>query len=227
MATFRCSTCEEFNVIDRPAAGARCKACESLLDLSGNPQQVDAAALSRAIDRSPVPLFVDFWAPWCGPCVWSAPIVKAMAARLAGDVVVLAVNTQESPKAGEEHAIYAIPTFTLFQRGEEVSRSRTEAARSEVFARATPTAQYLRGATFRAQGIRLHGSRGAAAASGHRKGMRIALCGMQRSAENGGPMGRLRERRSALTTRANMYVELRLPTYAVAGQDNLRSSTCS
>ena len=40
-------------------------------------------------------------------------------------------------------------------------------------------------------------------------------------------MGRLRERRSALTTRANMYVELRLPTYAVAGQDNLRSSTCS
>jgi len=132
MATFRCSTCEEINVVDRRAEGLRCKACESLLDLTGAPQQVDAAVLSRAIDRSPVPLFVDFWAPWCGPCVWSAPIVKAMAARLAGEVVVLAVNTQESPEAGEEHAIYAIPTFMLFRRGEEVSRQMGMRSRDDL-----------------------------------------------------------------------------------------------
>jgi thioredoxin 2 len=122
MPTFRCGVCEAFNAIAEPASGTRCKACESLLDQSGKPQPVDAAALSRAIELSPVPLFVDFWATWCGPCVWSAPIVKAMAARLAGEIVVLTLNTHDSPQAGEQHAIYAIPTFALFRGGEELSR---------------------------------------------------------------------------------------------------------
>ena len=132
MSTFRCGVCEAFNAIDKPVPGVRCKACESVLDLSGSPQAVDAAALCRAIELSPVPLFVDFWAPWCGPCVWSAPIVKALAAKMAGEIAVLAVNTQESPEAGEQHAIYAIPTFALFQRGEEVSRQMGLTSRAEL-----------------------------------------------------------------------------------------------
>ena len=123
MATFRCSKCEAFNSMETPRLGVRCKACESPLDISGKPQPVDAAALARAVELSPVPLFVDFWAPWCGPCVWSAPIVKAVAERTAGQIVVLAVNTQQSPEAGEQYAIYAIPTFALFHRGEELSRT--------------------------------------------------------------------------------------------------------
>ena len=122
MGIFRCKVCEEFARVERPVRGMRCQACESLLDISGTPQPVDAASLSRAIARSPVPLLVDFWVPWCGPCVWSTSIVRSSAARLAGQVVVLAVNTDESPQAGEEHAIYALPTLALFDRGEEVSR---------------------------------------------------------------------------------------------------------
>jgi len=122
MATFRCSVCEAFNKVDADINEPRCTACESTLDLSGKPQEVDAPALARAIAFSPVPLLVDFWAPWCGPCVMSAPIVKAFGSSMAGEMVVLAVNTQGAPEAGEVHAIYAIPTFAVFQHGEEVSR---------------------------------------------------------------------------------------------------------
>ncbi len=122
MGTFRCGICEAFNHVEEGAADPRCRACESKLDLSGRPQEVDAAALQRAIALSPAPLFVDFWAPWCGPCVMSAPIVKAVASKMAGEIVVLAVNTQDVPEAGETHAIYAIPTFAVFHGGNEVAR---------------------------------------------------------------------------------------------------------
>ena len=122
MATFRCSACEALNDVDHSAKEPRCRGCESKLDLSGMPQEVDGPALERAIALSPVPLVVDFWAPWCGPCVMSAPMVKALASRMAGEVLVLKVNTEGAPDAGETHAIYAIPTFAVFHRGEELSR---------------------------------------------------------------------------------------------------------
>ena len=121
MPAFRCRTCEAFNEL-ADAAPVRCFSCESKLDVSGEPQEVDAAALARAIALSPVPVFVDFWAPWCGPCLISAPMVKALGSTMAGEVVVLAVNTQQHPEAGDTHAIYAIPTFAVFQSGEEVAR---------------------------------------------------------------------------------------------------------
>ena len=131
MATFRCSVCEAFNRL-ADAAPQRCKACESKLDLSGKPQEVDAAALARVIASSPVPLFVDFWAPWCGPCLISAPVVKALGSKMAGEMVVLAVNAQEAPEAGEAHAIYAIPTFAVFRHGEEVARQMGILPRGEL-----------------------------------------------------------------------------------------------
>lgn len=132
MATFRCGVCGAFTTADKPTESVRCRSCESVVDRSGKPQPVDTAELSQAIETSPVPIVVDFWAPWCGPCVWSAPIVKTMAARLAGEVVVLTLDTHESPQAGEEHAIYAIPTLALFHRGEELSRQIGLANRADL-----------------------------------------------------------------------------------------------
>ncbi len=131
MATFRCNVCEAFNRL-ADAAPPRCRACESKLDVSGKPQEVDAATLARAIANSPVPLFVDFWAPWCGPCIISAPIVKALGSKMAGEMVVLAVNTQDAPEAAETHAIYAIPTFAVFRHGEEVARQMGLLPRGEM-----------------------------------------------------------------------------------------------
>ena len=122
MPTFRCGVCEVFNEVNGDAVEPRCIGCESRLDLSGKPQDVDAPALERAIALSPAPLVVDFWAPWCGPCLMAAPVVKALGSRMAGEIVVLKVNTEDAPEAGERHGIFAIPTLALFQSGEEVSR---------------------------------------------------------------------------------------------------------
>ena len=79
----------------------------------------DALRKARAARK---PLLVDFWAPWCGPCLMAAPIVKAVGARMAGQIVVLAVDTEAAPEAGEQHVIYAIPTFAVFRNGEEIAR---------------------------------------------------------------------------------------------------------
>ena len=132
MGTFRCDVCEAFNHLDPGAAEPRCAACESKLDLGGKPQEVDAKALARAIALSPVPLFVDFWAPWCGPCLISRPAVNALASRNAGEIVVLTVDTEAADEAGEAHAIYAIPTFAVFQHGEEVARRSGVLPRNEM-----------------------------------------------------------------------------------------------
>ena len=121
MPVFRCSVCEAFNRL-ADAAPRRCAACEAKLDLSGRPQEVNAEALARAIARSPVPLFVDFWAPWCGPCLMAAPVVKALGCRMAGEIVVLSVDVQDAPEAGAAHAIHSIPTFAIFRHREEVAR---------------------------------------------------------------------------------------------------------
>ena len=132
MPVFRCGVCEAFNRVEPDGGEPRCSGCESKLDLSGHPQEVDAAALQRAIALAPVPLLVDFWAPWCGPCVMAAPIVKAVGTRLAGEIAVLKVNTEEEPEAGDTHAIYAIPTLAVFAHGEEISRQMGVLARAQL-----------------------------------------------------------------------------------------------
>jgi thioredoxin 2 len=122
MVALRCDACEAFTQFDAGDAEPRCAGCESELDPSGKPQEVDGPALGRAIALSPVPLLVDFWAPGCAPCVISAPILKALGSRMAGRIVVLSVNVEDAPGVGETHAIEKIPTFALFVGREEISR---------------------------------------------------------------------------------------------------------
>ena len=98
---FRCSICEAFNRVDAGDVEPRCRGCESKLDLSGKPQESDALSRERAIALSPVPLLVDFWSPWCSPCAVSAPIVRALALKMAGEIVVLTVNMQMVEAAAE------------------------------------------------------------------------------------------------------------------------------
>ena len=88
-------------------------------ELSPNdaPIDVDEGAFDRIVRESPVPVLVDFWAEWCGPCQMAAPEVKHVAHDLAGRAVVLKVNTEASPRLAARYNVRGIPNFAVFRGG--------------------------------------------------------------------------------------------------------------
>ncbi len=119
-----CARCGALNRISSTPAGARpvCGKCKADLDVSGEPRAVTSAQLDSAVRNSPVPVLVDFWAPWCGPCRTAAPIFAEVGRRKAGDVLVLKVNSDDEQEASTRLGIRAIPTFVLFHGGQEIAR---------------------------------------------------------------------------------------------------------
>lgn len=121
---FRCASCGAFNRVpeNHPAGSPTCGRCKAALDVSGAPQAVDAQGFERAVASSPVPVLVDFWAPWCGPCRMAAPILEQVGREQAGRLVVLKVNTDEHPQPSAQLGIRGIPTFIVFKDGKEKAR---------------------------------------------------------------------------------------------------------
>lgn len=119
-----CPHCDAINRVpagrlaDRPVCGA----CGRPL-FHGQPLPVDEAGFRRHLRVSGVPLLVDFWASWCGPCRAMAPEFEAAAAQLEPQVRLLKVSTEEAPALAQELGIRSIPTLALFRDGQEVART--------------------------------------------------------------------------------------------------------
>jgi thioredoxin 2 len=112
-----------------------CGRCKNPLPVSIHPITVTDATFSAEVERSPLPVLLDLWAPWCGPCQMISPIVEELAKEMAGRIRVAKLNVDDNPATARRFGIHSIPALLVLKSGQEIDRIVGAQPKTEILRR--------------------------------------------------------------------------------------------
>ena len=132
----RCPACGAANRVPwakvEQGLAPSCGRCKTPLSVDAKPITVTDATFSADVERSPLPVLLDMWAPWCGPCRTIAPMVEELAGEMSGRVRVAKLNVDENPATAARFGVQSIPTLLVLQQGREIDRIVGVQPKSEI-----------------------------------------------------------------------------------------------